>query len=374
MKYLILPLLLLTFASYGQSLDGTVKLKDLAVPNSPGFILTDIAPTLTQSSNTPKQFVLGVAQVFQSSGNSFPQNYSTEFTPYWWLSTKSRNVYSFAGLKTVNGQVKENIFSGLKFTSVSVSFLNKDLIPDSADAAQKIFAIGAKTTIIKIHAKSYSASLNKKMDAWHAAALDELSVAQDAIANEPDSAKRRLLIRQFANMKPQTTGDLAQQINDQINEKPIFSWDIAAAYATYGIGDTSWQTGRAGAWTTLATYVPLGKNTKNYLDINIAARYQLDNYYLNSKGTLEKANSVDIGGRLGLEFERLSIGAEALYRYYNGVSGSANRTVGYLNYRVSDNLYINGAFGKSFESTNKLIALFGINWGFGKEEITLPAN
>lgn len=386
MKYSILPLLLIFFCINlsAQSLDGTVKLKELAVPNAPVFILTDIAPTLTQTSNTPKEFVLGVAQSFQSSGNSFPQNYSTEFTPYWWLKPKSRDVYSFVGLKTMTDArtnksmvVGENIFSGLKFTSFSLAFLNKDMIPDSATASQKIFALGLKTTIIKVHLKSYSEKMDKMLNKWHDAAQEELNDGIAAIAMERDPVKKKQLIKEFANLRPKQTDDIVQEINDLINEKPIFSWDVAAAYATYGIGDSSWQTGRKGAWTTLATYIPLSKGdaaTKSYLAVNIAGRYLYDSYYKNELGIVEKANSVDFGGRAGLEFDRISFGCESLYRYYNGKSGSANRTVGYINYRISDNLYINGAFGKSFESTNKLVALFGINWGFGSESVGLPTN
>jgi hypothetical protein len=48
-----------------------------------------------------------------------------------------------------------------------------------------------------------------------------------------------------------------------------------------------------------------------------------------------------------------------------------NRSVGVFSYQVGSNLYINGAFGKDFNITNKLISFLGINWGFGDEKIKL---
>ena len=54
------------------------------------------------------------------------------------------------------------------------------------------------------------------------------------------------------------------------------------------------------------------------------------------------------------------------------MSGDNKRSVGLINYRLSDNLYINGAFGKNFSAPDKLIALFGIKWGLGSETVNLP--
>ena len=90
-----------------QEVNNSVKLKDLAVPNSPAFIIADITPSLVQTPNTPKSFVFGLAQSYQQSGDGFPQNYSAEFAPYWWLKPKDRNVYTMLGLKTKTNASKQ---------------------------------------------------------------------------------------------------------------------------------------------------------------------------------------------------------------------------------------------------------------------------
>jgi hypothetical protein len=79
-----------------------------------------------------------------------------------------------------------------------------------------------------------------------------------------------------------------------------------------------------------------------------------------------------VGGKIALEFDRINIGVESLYRFNQGVANSENRTLGIINYKVADNLFIQGAFGNFFNVADKLIALFGINWGFGSETVNLP--
>ena len=380
MKKLI-SIVLIIMAGKVFAQDKTIKLSDLAVPTSPAFIITDVTPTLVQSPNTPKSFVLGVAQSYQQSGTGFPNNYSAEFTPYWWFKAKGRDVYGLLGIKTTKDAsqhvvniVGENPFSGLKFTSLSTAFINKDLIPDTSSVTQKIFSIGVRTTIIKIHAKGYVDSLKSKINQWHSAAQSEIdanAVLQAAIARHPEQTEQ--LIAQYKEI---LTGGLLGDINTLINQKPLFSWDVAAAYSVYGINDDQWMTGRTGIWTTFSTYLPLDLGTSkpntNYLNLNLICRYLSDNFQTNEQGNIGYNNDFDIGGKAGLEFDQLSIGIESLYRYVKGVSSTQNRTVGIINYKVATNIYLNGTFGKNFDVPDKLVTAFGINWGFGKEEASLP--
>src|SRR5665213_267505 len=155
MKKTVIILLVFLSAKNAFSQASTGKIADLAVPSSPAFVITDITPTLVQDPGTPKSFVLGVAQSFQKSGTGFPDNYSAEFSPYWWTDPRGRNIYKFLGLSatTANGKTtwRENPALGIKFTSISVAFINKDLIPDTSSAAQKVFSVGVRSTLIKLY-------------------------------------------------------------------------------------------------------------------------------------------------------------------------------------------------------------------------------
>ena len=378
-EFAFLGLLTLVNAVVAQNkINTTVPLKELEVPNSPAFIITEITPSLIQTPTTPKEFVLGVAQSFQQSESGFPENYSLEFVPYWWLRPSNRSIYSLVGLKrTTAGDIANEIpFSSVKFTSFSMAFLKKDLIPDTSNSLQKMFAIGLRSTIIKIHSRSYSENLKNKIAEWHSAAQAELEIFQEAIARA-DPKKKMELLKQAANFKPSATDAIVKEINKVLLQKPLFSWDIGTAFVTYGVGDSSWHKGRSSVWTNLASWLPLdlGEDkdvNNNYINLNFSFRFLSDSYFKNNKGLIEKANLIDVGGKIAFEFSRLSIGYEYLQRNGKDVSGENKRSVGIINYKLSDNLYINGAFGKNFSAPDKLIALFGIIWGLGSETVNLP--
>jgi hypothetical protein len=382
MKRAILTLFIFAIAKTAFSQTSTGKVTDLSVPSSPAFVITDITPTLVQDPGTPKSFVLGVAQSFQNSGTGFPNNYSAEFAPYWWLDPKGRNVYQFLGLSgtTENGKTTwhENPESGIKFTSMSVAFINKDLIPDTSKSLQNIFSIGLRSTLIKVYRAGHAQQLGEKIAEWEKAAQQELSDNQAIImklarldSSDPNYAANRLKI--LKSYKESQTPDVFKDVNDLINQKPIFSWDVAAAWAVYGINNQEVRTGRTGAWTTLSSYIPLSKKVPgNYFNINASVRYLVDNFAKNDKGVIGTENNLDIGGNAGLVFNQLTISLESLYRYANGIANTQNRTVGIIKVKVAENMYINGTFGKDFAGPNKLISAFGINLGFGKEQATLP--
>ena len=372
-------LVIMSFYTYSQSVDNEVKLSDLAVPTSPAFIITDISPSTFQTPTTPKSFILGLVQSYEESSDGFPQNYSAEFAPYWWLNPAKRNVYSFLGIEnprsnSADSVAKENPFSGLKFTTVSLAFLKKDLIADTLDNAQKMFSLGVRTTILKFHNKKYAAAINAKIKEWHELTQVEMAVVQEKLTRASD-AERAELLQEFTNFKPKNTAAKLKEISELIAQKPLFSWDIAGAFATYGVGDSTWKAGRTGVWTTLSTYLPLGKEKeiqKNYFNLNVVLRYLRDNYHGNEEGMLSRANNLDVGGKIALEFNKLSIGYEALFRYVDGKGSPQNRNVGIINYRIADNIYLNGAYGENFDLPGKLVALFGITWGIGTETVKLP--
>jgi hypothetical protein len=381
-KLLTLLLWLSAVSCLAQTGASTVKVEDLAAPASPAFILTDLTPTLVQNPGTPKSFVLGIAQSYQPSTNSFPNNYAAEFTPYWWMKPGQLSVYDIAGIQTdptthlPAARAKENIFSGLRFSGVSIAFINKDLIPDAAADQQKVFAIGLRTTLIKVHRSDYATDLNQTLVRWHTAALAEFAAnaaIQQVITLHPEKQDELL-----KNWKDLNTGKVMDEINALLNEKPRFSWDLAAAYAIYGINDQEYKPGRAGIWTTLSTYLPLALGPKvtpasdNYLNLNILFRYQNDQFYKDDLGMIGAHNSLDFGGKAALIFNQLSIGVESLYRFNNGKAADQNRTIGVLNFKIADNIYLNGSFGKNFDAPDKLITAIGINWGIGKEKVNLP--
>ena len=354
----------------------------LSVPASPAFSITDINPSLVQNPATPKSFALGIAQSYQQSGTGFPNNYSAEFAPVWWINPKGVNIYSYLGLPIpiANGlkKVKENIFAGIKFTTISIAFINKDLIPDTSKATQNIFSFGVHTTLIKYYGKKHTQLLAAKIDRWEKDALNELNAnanIQDEIArlDPADTAyktKIKAILRKYKEID--TPADF-KSINELIAQKPFISWDLAAAWAVYGVNSQTVQTGRVGAWTSIALNIPIGTDdANNYFSMNALGRYMVDNFYKNDQGVIGRANNFDTGGNIGFDFNKLSIAVESLYRFSNNIANTQNRTVGIISVKLTSTIFFNGTFGKDFAGPNKLISAFGINWGFGKEQVNLP--
>ena len=361
--------------AFAQETDNSVKLKELAVPNSPAFMILDVAPTLIESPSTPKEFTLAALQSF-AEGQGWPQNFAVEFTPYWWLRPSGRDVYAFAGIDKDN-ITRPKPFSGLKFSSISMAFVNQDLIPDAIAREQKIFALGFHSNIVKIQHAGYAKALNSEIDNWHETVQGELAVMQEALNQERDPVKRRKLQQELTDKVWPVSANIASKINRIINQKPLFSWNVAAAWSVYGIENSRFETGRTGAWTTVASFIPMPRQKEevpvNYLSVLAYSRYMHDGFMLEGNEIIE-SSSVDLGGKLGVEMSRFSIAWEYVKRdYQKGTLGSANRNVGIVSYRVNDNLFINGTFGKDFGPVDEIVTLFGINWGFGEEKINLPS-
>lgn len=374
-KSLLTGLLSLS-ASIAAAQVGETKLSDLAAPKSPGFQLVDIAPTNIEAPTTPKSLVIGVLQSFDGN-TSWPQNYSMETSPYLWMKTGGRNVYRFLGLKrTQGGGVKQLPFGGIKFSSISASFISKDLIPDAFSTQQKVFAAGIRSNIIRVYQKKHIDRLNQKINSWatYKSQANEDAQVHCALLPEDDSEAESQCILDYLKTAKDPIGD---EVIELVAEKPIFSFDLASAYAVYGIGDSIWETGRAGVWATLASYVPLNyspdKASTSYLDLLVNGRYLYDGYAKANDGKLIKSSLYDIGGKIGFEFNDVSFACEMMYRYYaqEGIDRQT-RTVGILSYKIKEGLYVNGAFGKNFGDSQNLVTLFGINWGIGKERVVLP--
>lgn len=379
-------LFLLTFFVSRLAAQTSVKEPDnKSVPQSSAFKLMDISPTLIETPTTPKAFGLGVLQSFDQSAG-WPQNYSAEFTPYWWALPKNRDAYKFLGIRRKEDLVtkapvyRSSPFSGLKMTNISFALLQKDMVPDNAEITQKVFSVGLRTTIIRVYSAAHNEKLNKIFNDVRAFQLKRQEDRNkdpdiDAATRAGDLVKIEKATKKYAEKTKKEFEMMMQPIQDHIAQKPVFQWDIAGAYATYGVADTTWKTGRVGVWTTQSLNLLLnahGESLKqNYLTVSAYSRYMYDNYAL-EKGEITNSSSFDIGGKLMLEFDPFSIGIEAVHRNYE-VEGDlmSQRVIGFLNYRIGEDLYLSGAFGNDFGlDESKVMALFGINWGFGSEKLT----
>lgn len=376
MKALVFAAVLIGTLFHSFAQNSEISLKDLAIPSSPAFVIMDASPTMIQTPNTPKSFILGVAQAFQQSNGTFPQQYSAEFAPYWWIRPMDKSIASITGVPVskkqsgIGSPVRENPFAGVKFTTLSTGFFNKDMVQDSSNSPQKIFSAGFRSTVLKIHSRNYAGDIQRLVVQWHDIAQKEMDDSMELLT---EIAKHPEKIDDLQNaFIPSGTVKVVDSIKFLLASKPLFSLDIAGAYALYGIGDTAWKSGRAGAWATASGYFPvfqnMNKDGHHYLNVCLSFRVLNDWYSIR---TPEKTRFLDAGGKIAFETDQFSLGVESIYRFRNQNEEMQNRTVGIFNYKVAENIYLHAAFGKNFDIPNKLIAMFGLNWGFGSEAIRL---
>ncbi|MFC4818496.1 hypothetical protein [Flavobacterium sp. GCM10023249] len=161
-----------------------------------------------------------------------------------------------------------------------------------------------------------------------------------------------------------------------IEQPPVFQLDAAFAYSDAYQDNKSENKrfNRSGFWLT-GTVNLSGLDEENLNDkisLLFTGRYLNDNVLKDSIAmTFEKEKGYDIGMKLEYKIKKFSLGIEHLKRNYSGRSDIRfQRTVGILQYKINDELYFTGSYGKNFGEVNTLFTLFGINYGFGKSSVT----
>jgi len=83
--------------------------------------------------------------------------------------------------------------------------------------------------------------------------------------------------------------------------------------------------------------------------------------------TFSRQNVFDWGYKIEYKLENIAIAIEHLNRKYaNNAVLNSDRTVGVIQYKISDGIYFTGSYGKNFGMIKNTFTLFGINYGFGK--------
>ncbi len=346
--------------SFGQSKEN-ITLKDLEVPEAPAMTLLDEAPSIVNRPNSPRAFVLSVINSFQGDYSGLPKNYALELTPFWFFSHKKMNFFRYAGL-TEHGM---NPFAGIKVTSLSLAYVNKTIKEDQP--ATSNISIGLRSTLIRFYKNDYYQEL---LDAnlYAVGRLKRLETAKEAAGATPDllfsDPKRYHQIVKRVIDSVEKSDSLITMI-EKLKEKPVFAIDGAVAYNAFFIDNnfSSNQSGRLGVWLTLNYSYRFSKNSSNYLNIYGVGRFISDNTNLEDDMAGDRTEYFDFGGKMELEFDKLTIAYEFIHRI-NDI-GDTYRSSGLLKYKINDNLYLTGAFGRNFGDADNLITLLGINWGIG---------
>lgn len=365
MKYLqlITIVVLCSMSRLLAQTEDTLSLKDLEIPNSPGFILLDKAPSTIERPNSSKAFMLSVINSFEA-GSAIPKNYAVDFTPFWFFKHPHMSSYKYAGYNAEKG--RQMAFSHLKKVSVSMAFVTT--ADTLTGATVNNLSLGLRANIITLRSKADIEDLKaanakvvkylRDMDTR----LNEAGVVYDPATMSREEYNKK--VNDFLAKEAKARSEDKSELAEILKRRPVFGVDGAVGYNTFFLNNnfSNNHLGRFGAWLTLNYSQVLDKQnkTKNYLNVYALGRYIADGtVYKNDQYNIQ--NFFDAGGKLEFEFKKISIAYEYIYRVNDKTS--TFRSNGLLKYKLSDQLVLTGAFGKNFGDTHNLISLLGIHWG-----------
>ncbi|WP_160136135.1 hypothetical protein [Chryseobacterium sp. c4a] len=341
-------LIFCTICFKAQKFPGSISIDNLKTPNSPAFVLLDEAPTNIESPQTMKALALSLVSSFNSS-SGFPSNFAVDFTPYFITDTKK----TFREYNGFNDKGEYNSFSSAyKNLSVSFAFVKKDSVQN--------MAIGFKTTLVKLISSDQKRYFTKDLPEIYEKLEQHRQKNFDPIT--------------LKNKSEKVYDSLVEKYNkaysDYMDFKPVFIINIAGAYNHFfdNSMSSSGKFGRLGGWITMNYNTQLvtnkeGVNKNNYLSLYGFGRVLRDEmtFDMESRAYI-KDTYTDIGAKIDLQFDKLTIGYEYIRRSGNN-SSNDYRSLGSIKYEINTNISIIGGFGKNFQTDKDLVSFLGINWG-----------
>lgn len=371
MKYLKYLGVLLTSILVAQSdTNPTAGLKNLASPNSPAFVLMDIAPSNIIVPDNIQAFSIQTISAF--SGNSKDglgnNNYAVEFQPYWYVKREKMNFFKYNNLisdkpegenVSINDYTRYNVF-GDAWKKASVSLALMDGTFNVFEVPQSYVSVGARTRLLSVKTRNQIDEIKSQYTSY-----EQFMSSPEVIAI---FANPSLSLSEINTAITSLEGyqAIVQNFEQSLRRKPFFALDVAVAYSHF-MGDKSQDMddafGRLGFWATgdLAFYTPtIGK--QSHVHVYGVFRYLRDGLNLDpDSGDLRIENATDYGAKIALELDKLSFGYEYITR--DSENNNEERSIGSIRYKISEAFTINGGFGKNFRSEGSTVALFGIQWG-----------
>lgn len=351
-NFIVFALIIYSSLSRAQSKATSTDLKEIEIANSSALSLLDNTAAIITSNPAVKEFNINTENLSKISFD-----YSVIF------NRDSLKGLEFYGLGESVDDFKQVTFKKMWRPNISGAISQND--------STTSVAIGINTNVLTIFSK------NKKglTDSYNKFIKDNeemLKLAEDEVIKQHPNWQRSS--QEFRTKRDSILDSLKMDASEEFAEvlqKPLFTLDVAAAYSLlYPDNKFSHnQSDRLGVWSTATFSFKTAKDNGNYINFYAFARYlQDDSVYQETLGDYSDTfEYFDYGGKGQLDFKKLSIGYEYIKRTGDG---DDYRSVGLVQYKINDNVYFTGGFGKNFERENgdDLLTLFGIRWGFDKTD------
>ena len=304
-----------------------ISLNDLYIPDVPGFVLSDKAPSAVDKPVTPRAFGISLLNLWQGG--------AVDVTPYWLTSKPS---YTF-------DQWIDKKFTVAETFNLSAATFKTD--------TSSILSAGFRTQVFRIYTNGQkNAMMQKKKEIVQLLApeFDE----QDNVLPLSDSA---LLA-----------------IKDKLSEmellktKDLFSVELAGALIGSSPNNSfkGLASSRSGVWLNLR-WSP----AKSMMDFTGVARYSWAN---NTEAKVGKDSSfLDLGVALNYQKDKFNLSLEFVSRNDYSVKKNYDRFAFVANYVLSENVIIVAAIGKNFSNVDNIVSAFGVKFGVSRSRVSLSA-
>ncbi|WP_278352567.1 hypothetical protein [Chryseobacterium gleum] len=394
---------------FAQSKEISAELNKLELSNAPSVMLLGLASSDLETPKSKKAFMTSIVNSF-SENDGLPNAYAVELTPTHLFPLAEMDALKYAGIKSIKKpdnsyEYKNNIFSEAKNVSVSFAFLRNYKIED-LETENPSVSFSLRTTVFKIRNKKNIEAItdsNKNISKALTDIQTEFEKSKEyndiEASNASPDEKNEKKAKAFEKFATEYYKAETEKYKKYLDEKPAFQLDIASAYSTFFLDNQfkNNQFGKLGFWMTMSSGInlerkksPKKKEDQNdekskviikeafttdaskiekRLNFYAVARYLQDRTIYDAASGFSRSNNYDFGGKIELVYNRFSIGYEFIYR--SSDLDDTYRSNGIINYKVSESVYINAAFGKNYGDKNNLITFLGLNWGLDSKRKTL---
>lgn len=346
-----IALLLVVVTPAGAQRDATgFTLRQLRTPAAPALILLGVAPSLVERPTAPGALAVSLLAA-NGEEDLLPRDYALDVAPYWLVPHPGLTFESYYAPGFLQGV--------LQTTSLSLATVPLSQLGDTAATGTAV-GLGLRTFLLagRAHPALVRAvrGLRTVQTAANRVVLD--------LDQATDDAARARLERQLDTLDAEAR-DTALRIQELDTER--VGWIIEAAGALTldfpGNRTDSGSVGLVGGWLTVMYRMP-----RPALDLVAVARYQRDH--------AAARDLLALGGKLAWRIEDLVVSGEWLGRV--GDRWPTGERPGYrltanLEYRLPAVGYLTAAIGMDTDGPgSRLIAIFGIDLGFGTIPIRIP--
>jgi hypothetical protein len=292
-----------------------IKLSELYVPTSPGFVLADKSPSSVEKPSTPKAFGISLLNLYQGG--------AVEVTPFW-LTNKPTYTYQ----------------DWIKKKNTIIETLNLSIATFKTDTTSNVSA-GIRTQVLRVYSKRQLETLTKKEDD-----IIELLTTRDSSGNLNEAAIQK-----------------AADELELIQRKGMFAIEFAAAIVGASPNNSYKQlsSSKSGVWANIR-WSP----EKSMLDFTGVVRYSWANQVNSSDSAF-----LDYGVALSYEKKKFDISVEYVNRRDLSLKENFDRFALVGNYVINDNFTLVASLGKNFAKVDNIITVFGIKFGLGNQKATL---